>query len=78
MSISSGYTIDLYCDCLDCDGRVHVGGKGYGEYVGETWGDCAKQARSAGWFISSDRSVCIAPGHKKLETCKKGGKNTAP
>jgi len=66
VSVSSGYTVDLYCDCLDCDGRVYEGGKGYGEYTGETWAECAKKARADGWFISRDRVVCIAPGHKKL------------
>lgn len=65
MGVSSGYTLDLYCDCCDCDGKVNVGGRGYGEYTGETWSECSQKARKDGWFISRDRVICIAPKHKK-------------
>lgn len=65
MGVSSGYTLDLYCDCSDCDGKVNVGGRGYGEYTGETWSECSQKARKDGWFISRDRVICIAPKHKK-------------
>lgn len=76
MSIASGYSVDLYCDCEDClashTHREYQGGRG--EYVGENWTECKQQAIGDGWSISQDRSVCYAPGHKRpWKSRKKGG-----
>lgn len=49
MSIASGYSVDLYCDCEDClashTHREYQGGRG--EYVGESWTECKQAARRA-------------------------------
>lgn len=39
-----------------------------GEYVGSTWAECAKEARSHGWRISKDRTRAFAPSHKISRT----------
>ncbi len=62
--ITSGYTLALYCDCKKC--KEH----GYryqekAEYVGETFSECAKQAREDGWTISRCKRYCSAPKHGK-------------
>lgn len=60
-----GYTLHLYCDCALCEGRQNVNGsEGAAEYTGETYGECAAQAKAEGWKISRDRGSCTAPGHK--------------
>lgn len=58
--VVSGYTLHLYCDCSECTESPVSS-----EYTGETYGECAAQARADGWHISRDRGRCTAPGHKK-------------
>nr|DAG80665.1 MAG TPA: hypothetical protein [Caudoviricetes sp.] len=60
--VAAGYAVHLYCDCDECNSkqwRMPCSG----EYTGETWSECARQARSDGWSISKDRTRCYAPGH---------------
>lgn len=65
--ISSGYSIDLYCDCNDCvtyrEGAIFSCPDPV-QFAGETYRECATQARNAGWTISKDRTTCYAPNHK--------------
>lgn len=55
--IVRGYTVDLYCD--------GDGPHGYREdtasFGGETYQDCAKQARAQGWRLSHDRTRALCP-----------------
>lgn len=61
--IIGGYTLQLLCDCKKC--RDNPNGMERGEYTGETYQDCAKQARNHGWVLSRDKQACSAPGHGK-------------
>ncbi len=62
--VTSGYTLALYCDCLKCKEN------GYwlqekAEYIGETFSECARDARKDGWTISKCKRYCSAPNHSK-------------
>lgn len=63
--IVSGYSLELYCDCADCTQyRSPQYSTSYPKiYAGETYAECAKEARKDGWYISRDKLKCIAPGH---------------
>lgn len=68
--ISSGYVVDLYCDCADCAADSHSMQEyhpkcGFAQYSGETWAECKRGAKQDGWYISNDRQTCFAPGHKR-------------
>lgn len=63
--ISACYSMELYCDCLACQAAPRRNYVPDSEYTGETWGECARQARKDGWYISRDRTTAIKPGHKK-------------
>ncbi|SHH56483.1 hypothetical protein SAMN02745129_2354 [Ferrimonas marina] len=58
--IIGGYRLLLYCDCVACAERAQPED---GEFVGETYPECARQARAAGWKIDKANSQCFAPGH---------------
>lgn len=71
MGMASGYSLDLYCDNAG-DGKP--GGYGYGspadghafrafpaEFYGETWSECARNARAAGWKIDRRERTAICP-----------------
>jgi len=60
--IAANYTAHLYCDCEECAARWWA--MAHAEFVGESWSQCAKEARSEGWRISANRERCYAPGHK--------------
>lgn len=68
--VTSGYTLDLYCDCSECKAcswsmQSYHPKCGHMTYTGETWGECASEARKDGWQIGRDRITCYAPGHKR-------------
>ena len=56
---ASCYSMDLYCDRLiECSPEGWEDG-GSATYTGETWGECAKQARNDGWIFRKDGThVC--------------------
>lgn len=56
--IASGYSMDLYCQV---NGNQHEYRQGQAQFFGETWTDCAKQARAAGWKIDKAKRECICP-----------------
>jgi hypothetical protein len=62
--IVSGYSIDLYCDCVDC---FNSPSQKEATYHGETYGECAKKARHDGWRLSRDRRYALSPGCKKVK-----------
>lgn len=63
--VVSGYSMDLYCDCVVCK-------KPKGSFFttevtsfgGENFRDCLKQAKKAGWVFKERNTVCFAPGHE--------------
>ena len=61
--IAANYTVHLYCDCEECSSHSWRNPE-KGEYVGNSWSGCVKEARAHGWRISKDRTRCYAPGHK--------------
>lgn len=61
--IAANYTINLLCDCEACTAK-QWGSPDFGEYIGDSWTECAKQARKDGWRISPCRVYATAPGHK--------------
>ena len=64
--VVSGYTLELYCDCYACENATPVFGTNKPwTYAGETYTECAKEARKEGWYISRDKQKCIAPGHDR-------------
>lgn len=67
--IAASYTLHLYCDCERCktDPFAYMEyrrDRGFAEYTGQTWSECAGYARKEGWYISKDRQRAYAPGHK--------------
>lgn len=60
--IACGYALDLYCDCEECQLSRHPT---FGEYVGQTYAECAKQAKADGGKLSHNKRFCAAPNHKK-------------
>ncbi len=65
--IVSGYSLELYCDCDSCTQyRDSPYSTSYPKiYAGETYSECAKQAKAEGWYLSRDKMNCIAPGHDR-------------
>ncbi|HHZ4937249.1 TPA: hypothetical protein ACWH67_003381 [Salmonella enterica] len=61
--IAANYTAHFYCDCDGCTSK-QWGSPDFGEFIGNSWSQCAREARKSGWRISSDRTRCFAPGHK--------------
>lgn len=65
MSIISGYTLNLYCDCEKCSNIAY--GKAEDEFVSDAKNakqHCFKQARIKGWSFNKEKTKCFAPGHK--------------
>lgn len=60
--ITSGYTLALLCDCAKCKHDNYYFQE-KAEYVGETFAECAKQARQDGWTISRCKRYCSAQNH---------------
>jgi hypothetical protein len=68
--IANGYSVDLYCENMsDHNRRWREIGEGKATYTGETWGECARQARRDGWQISRDRqrAYCKYHGRKRVK-----------
>ncbi len=72
--IVRGYSIDLYCENeqskvvkhrrTTIDGTMYFDVNDNGiffSFAGETYTQCAKQARKVGWVLSRDRSKAICP-----------------
>lgn len=64
--ITSGYTMELNCDCDKCKSTDNHHNIARGEFVGESYAECAKQARAEGWVLSRDKVYCSAPNHSKF------------
>ncbi|WP_261159751.1 hypothetical protein [Serratia liquefaciens] len=60
--IAANYTAHLYCDCADCSQQLCKVTANQ-EFIGNSWSECAREARADGWRISADRQRCYAPGH---------------
>lgn len=66
--IAACYTMDVYCDNSSVGrfiGHSCATGEtctsGVAQFAGETYADCAKQARKAGWFIGADKQTAYCP-----------------
>lgn len=64
--ITSGYTMELICDCAKCKSTNNYHNIVRGEFAGESYTECAKQARKDGWVLSRDKAYCSAPNHSKF------------
>lgn len=53
------YLLHLYCDVNDDD--RHGGAVYMHEFVGDTFTDCAKQARRVGWKIDRETRTATCP-----------------
>lgn len=56
--IAACYSMDLYCENHAADPERHGYNYTPTTFTGETWGECAKQARIEGWRISRDSRQC--------------------
>jgi hypothetical protein len=78
--ISSGYTLDLYCDHLDREieyyydssqtGVIQVCGQYFSDWKNPKT-DAFKQARKAGWKINLKERTCICSKCRKLKNYEK-------
>lgn len=64
--VTAGYTLDLICDCSKCRTTQNHYEIATGEYTGDTYSECARQAKKEGWRISKDKIYCSAPNHEKF------------
>jgi hypothetical protein len=65
--IVGGYILDLYCDNKDkhmtleagryylIEGWIYIGN----QFVGETYSECAREARQAGWLVNRTKDKCL-------------------
>jgi hypothetical protein len=65
--IASGYSVDLYCDVRSCGKHPSRSWTKTTEasYVGETWSECARQAKRDGWKLRRAPGYAICPGCAK-------------
>lgn len=67
--IVSGYSIAVYCDCKKCSTESNDDGSyfmpHYTDAAGESFSDCARQLKYAGWVLHKKDGKCYAPGHLK-------------
>lgn len=56
MQYASGYSLDLYC--RKCCGPMNLRPS---TYFGETFSECAKQARQDGWKIYTRARTALCP-----------------
>lgn len=62
MQYASGYSLDLYCDRWAGNPDPTHGYYSYSqEFVGETFGHCARQARRQGWVIRPYTRTATCP-----------------
>lgn len=52
------YTLDLYCDHVN---DAHGFEEFPHQFIGETYGACAKQARKRGWILHRNGSTATCP-----------------
>ena len=60
--IVGGYSLDLYCDevgCKDHERNWPV------NFYGQTYSECARLARKAGWDISRKDNIATCPACRK-------------
>ena len=53
--IAGCYSLDLYCEDAEGGPCPVPWNKFPDTFTGETWGQCVRQARRAGWRITRDR-----------------------
>lgn len=50
------YSLDVYCD-RSFSAHADDGRPVLGQFTGATFGECAREARAAGWVIHKDRTA---------------------
>lgn len=70
LQYASGYTLDLYCDTANEEGHDYgsTQGTAHAAFTGETFAECAREARRAGWVIHRKTRTATCP------KCSKSGK----
>ncbi|MEH0968321.1 hypothetical protein V7J91_21195 [Klebsiella pneumoniae] len=68
MMVVGGYTLDLTCDCLECqayngDPDYRTEEKGFKRLAGNNFTECYRAAKKRGWKFYPDNTLCLAPGH---------------
>jgi hypothetical protein len=66
---ASGYTLDLYCDrsgldavpTQDSPDGIHKWNEFPHTFLGETFGECAREARRHGWVIHTKTRTATCP-----------------
>lgn len=58
MQYADGFTLNLYCDH---DNEAHAHREFPDEYYGDTFADCARQARKEGWIIRTATRTATCP-----------------
>ncbi len=66
--VTRGYSMDLYCDCEDCQScllpvDLRSAATGFEEFGGENFRDTLATAKRAGWKFFDNFTGCYAPGH---------------
>lgn len=63
MQYASGYQLDLYCDTCygPCNATPDV-------FTGESFADCARQAKGCGWVIRPKSRTARCPRCKKRKS----------
>jgi len=62
MQYASGYSLDLYCDHFSGFGdEWHEWAEFPHQYVGETFAECARKARKAGWKFHHKTRTATCP-----------------
>lgn len=69
MQYASGYSTHFYCD-HEHSSLDRVDGLHCFEGFGETFADCARQARRAGWTIRTATRTATCPKHAKRKANK--------
>lgn len=67
MQYAAGYYLDLYCERVNVE---HAFDEFPHQFYGETFGECAKEARSRGWVIKKPTRTAVCPkcsGKRRLK-----------
>ena len=67
---AAGYSLDLYCDrAVESWKHRHCS-----SFYGQTFGQCAKDARAEGWVIHKDRTATCPVCRLQPRVTESGGK----
>jgi hypothetical protein len=70
LQYASGYRLDLYCDRATRADGVHSFGEFPRIFTGETFAECARHARAAGWVIHRATRTATCPRDHRVRKLK--------